>query len=140
NQAIADLRKLGAEIVDPGEHGELFTTYIKKYYPMLMNDSFAKQNPEMFPVDANGKPTTDQVATLVDLAMDPSKVPGKVTLRDIGRNAFGGGAPGAAGGRGGGGTPGESKYFTDLYLRMRGDANIKTETDLYTKANFYSDP
>ena len=28
----------------------------------------------------------------------------------------------------------------NMYLRQRGDANIKTFTDLYTRANFYSDP
>jgi Asp-tRNA(Asn)/Glu-tRNA(Gln) amidotransferase A subunit family amidase len=138
NQAIEDLKKLGAEIIDPGEHGELFTAYIRKYYPMLMNTTFTQQNPGMFPVDANGKPVGDQIATLVDLAIDPAKVPGKITLRDIGGRAGAGTAGPAA--RGGGGAPGESRYFTNLYLRLRGDANIRTQTDLYTKANFYSDP
>jgi Asp-tRNA(Asn)/Glu-tRNA(Gln) amidotransferase A subunit family amidase len=35
---------------------------------------------------------------------------------------------------------GEAKFEFDLYLRKRGDANIKTLTDLYYRANFYNDP
>src|ERR1043166_5531636 len=49
NKAIEDLRKLGATIVDPGEHGALFTDYIKKYYPVLMDTTYAKANPALFP-------------------------------------------------------------------------------------------
>ena len=78
----------------------------------------------MFPVDASGKPTQDQVGALIDLAMDPAKVPGKVTLRDL--------APEPV--------VGESKYGFNLYLRERGDANIKTIDDLLTKSKFFNDP
>jgi Asp-tRNA(Asn)/Glu-tRNA(Gln) amidotransferase A subunit family amidase len=35
---------------------------------------------------------------------------------------------------------GESKYGFDLYLRERGDANIKTMDDLINKARFFKDP
>jgi len=119
-QAIEDLRKLGATIVDPGPEG-LFTPYVRRYNPMLSNLSWTKQFPELFPLDANGKPTTDQIATLVDLAADPSKVPGKVTIRDF--------APAQA--------IGETKYGFDIYLKQRGDANIKDLGDLITKATFY---
>jgi len=151
DRAIAELKKLGAEIVDPGEGGELFTKYIRALQPMLMNAQYAKQHPEMFPVDADGKPASDQIATLIDLAMDPSKAPGKFTLRDLG--GFGGGgrrgaAPAAGAAPGdtpasapvGGMNNGEARYEYNLWLRQRGDANIKSLTDLYTKANFYNDP
>jgi Asp-tRNA(Asn)/Glu-tRNA(Gln) amidotransferase A subunit family amidase len=99
---------------------------------MLMNSTYTKQNPELFPVEADGKPKGDHIATLVDLAMDPSKAPGKLTLRDIGGNAGAGPAAATAGN-------GEGKFAFNVYLRERGDANIKTLTDLYTKANFYTD-
>jgi Asp-tRNA(Asn)/Glu-tRNA(Gln) amidotransferase A subunit family amidase len=141
NQAIADLRALGAEIIDPGEHGELFTEYIRKYGPVLQNGIFAKLHPDQFPVDAAGNPTTDQIETFVDLATDPSKAQGKFTLRDLGGQDFGGGGYGGGGRRGGPAmAQGESRFMTNLYLRERGDANIKTQTDLYTQARFYDDP
>src|SRR5262249_27813375 len=56
-------------------------------------------------------------------AIDPSKVPGKVTLRDFGRAE----------------AVGESKFGYDLYLAQRGDANIRTLEDLITKARFYTE-
>ncbi len=121
-RAVEDLRKLGATIVDPGSEG-LFTPYVRRYNPMLSNLSWTKQYPELFPVDADGKPTTDEIATLIELAADPSKVPGKVTIRDF--------APAQA--------IGETKYGFDLYLSQRGDANIKNLGDLITKATFYKD-
>jgi Asp-tRNA(Asn)/Glu-tRNA(Gln) amidotransferase A subunit family amidase len=123
NQAIEDLKKLGATIVEPGPEG-LFTPYIKRYNPMLSNSSWTKLFPELFPVDEKGKPASDQVTTLVQLAADPSKVPGKVTIRDF---------TGAQ-------ATGESKYGYDIYLKDRGDANIKTLDDLINKANFFNDP
>jgi Asp-tRNA(Asn)/Glu-tRNA(Gln) amidotransferase A subunit family amidase len=123
NKAIADLKKLGATIVEPPPEG-LFTAYIKRYLPQLRNAAYTKSAPDLFPVDASGKPTHDHVGTLIDLAMDPSKVPGTITLRDI--------APAP--------TVGESKYGFNLYLRQRGDANIKTIDDLIAKSKFFVDP
>jgi len=123
DKAIADLKALGATIVEPGPEG-LFTPYIRRYNPMLSNTSWTKLFPELFPVDEAGKPASDQIAKLVDLAMDPSKVPGRVTIRDFG--------PAVA--------VGESKYGYDIYLKERGDANIKTLDDLINKARFFKDP
>ncbi len=121
-RAIADLKKLGATVVEPGPEG-LFTPYIQRYNPVLHNSSWTKLFPELFPVDTKGKPTADHIAKLVELALDPSKFPGKLTLRDFG--------PAAA--------EGESKYGYNLYLAARGDANIKTLDDLINKARFYVD-
>jgi Asp-tRNA(Asn)/Glu-tRNA(Gln) amidotransferase A subunit family amidase len=102
----------------------LCTNYIRRYKPMLSNSSWTKLFPELFPVDGKGKPTTDQIATLVELAATPAKVPGKVTMRDFGSAS----------------AVGESKYGYDIYLKQRGDAAIKTLTDLVNKANYYSSP
>ncbi len=121
-KAIEDLRALGATIVDPGAEG-LFTPYIQRYFPTLSNASYAKANPTLFPMDAAGKPTTDQVTTFIMLGMDPSKVPGHMTMRDI---------PNVS-------AEGESKFGYDLYLAQRGDANIKNVVDLVTKAKFFND-
>ena len=124
-RAIADLRKLGATIVDPGPEGELFKACIVRYAPELLNSAFARQYRQLFPVDAAGQPTGDQIATILDLRADPTRVPDAVSLR-----TFGGGLGGA----------GEGKYMINRYLRERGDANIKSNADLIAKARFYSDP
>jgi amidase len=121
-RAIADLRRLGATIVDPGPAG-LFTPYIRASAPLLFNASFAKAHPDAFPIGADGKPASDQVLTLVAMGMDPSKFPGQMTLRDF---------PNVP-------VTGETKYGYDWYLAQRGDANIKTLSDLTTKANFFND-
>jgi Asp-tRNA(Asn)/Glu-tRNA(Gln) amidotransferase A subunit family amidase len=122
-RALDDLKKLGATLVDPGPGGVLFTETLRKLKPMLMNAIFTKQFPDLFPVDDAGKPTGDHIATLVDLYMNPSKVPGKITLRDFAT------------------TPavGESKFGYDLYLAQRGDTNIKNLDDLAEKAKYYLD-
>jgi len=122
--ALDDLRKLGATIVDPGPGGALLTEYVRRYYPQLGNASFAVQNPELFPVDAAGKPTADQIPILLKLAADPTLVPEKITIRDLGAAQ----------------AVGESRYMMDRYLDDRGDANIKTLGDLVSKSNFYNDP
>jgi amidase len=122
-RAIADLKKLGATIVEPKSEG-LFTEYIRRYNPMLHNATWTKLFPELFPVEADGKPKGDHIATLIDLAMNPAKVPGKVTLRDFGQAQ----------------AVGESKYGYNLYLAQRGDTKIKTLDDLINQAEFFSDP
>jgi Asp-tRNA(Asn)/Glu-tRNA(Gln) amidotransferase A subunit family amidase len=124
-RAVADLRKLGATIVDPGPDGELFKPCIARYLPELLNSAFARQNRQLFPVDAAGQPTGDHIATLLDLHADPTRVPQTLSLRNLG---------------GGLGAAGEGKYMINRYLRERGDANIKSNTDLITKATFYQDP
>ena len=124
DKAIVDLGKLGATIVDPGPEGALFTSCLRKYEPAADNKLFTKKYPELFPVDKDGKPTTDHIAKLLDMTMDPSQVPDNVNLRTIGQVQ----------------AAGEGKYELDLYLRQRGDANIKSNTDLIDKSTFYDDP
>jgi amidase len=123
DRAIADLRSLGAVIVDPGAEGELFTRCLTRYAPELMNSAFARQYPQLFPSDSSAG---DQIATLLQLQQDPSRVPPQLSLRTL--NA------------GGLGPAGEGKYMLNRYLRERGDANIKTNADLIAKARFYQDP
>jgi Asp-tRNA(Asn)/Glu-tRNA(Gln) amidotransferase A subunit family amidase len=121
NRAIASLRTLGAAIVDPGAEGELFTSCITRYAPELQNASFARQYPDLF---SSG--STDQIASLVDLRANPSRVPPTLSLRTLNAGGFG--------------PAGEGKYMINRYLRERGDANIRTNADLIAKARFYQDP
>jgi len=118
DRAIEDLRKLGATIVDPGAGGALFQTCIDKHIARNLNATFVRQFPALFPAG------TDQVTALVDMYADPSRVAGKLTMRDFGKT---------------GEATGEAKYYFNRYLRQRGDANIKTLTDLINKSRYYKD-
>jgi len=123
-RAIADLRKLGAIVIDPGPAGSLFQTCVAKSAPRLLNASFTRQFRDVFPFDDAGQPSGDHIAKLLELAADPSRVPEGLSLRSLG----------------GFGAPGEDRFMMNNYLRERGDANIKSNADLAAKATFYSDP
>lgn len=121
--AVGDLKKLGATIVDPGKD-DLFTSCIRKYAPQNLNVLFTKRYPELFPVDANGKPTADHTRKLLDIKMNPLLVPADLTLRNFGSSE----------------PDGQNKYMLNLYLRERGDAKIKSNADLIANSNFHQDP
>jgi Asp-tRNA(Asn)/Glu-tRNA(Gln) amidotransferase A subunit family amidase len=123
--AVADLRRLGATILDPGSEGTLFQDCIRRYGPQVQAKTFTSQFPELFPIDARGRPVGDHIAKLLDMALDPSTVPARVSLRDFGQAAQ---------------AEGEGKYMLDRYLRERGDANIKSNADLIDKSVFHHDP
>ena len=122
-RGIADLRKLGATIVDPGPGGALFQGCIRRYEPSADSDQFIAQFPKLFPVDAAGKPTSDHIPLLVAMSADPTLFPDGPTIRDLGPER----------------TIGEGRYVLDVYLKARGDTNIKSTEDLISKANFYTD-
>ena len=122
-RGINNLRGLGATIVDPGPGGALFQKCLDKYVPLYRSRTFLEQHPDLFPVDANGKPSADRIPQLVDMFFDPSLVPGGSTIRNIS----------------GGGNPGLTKYMLTRYLRERGDANISSIRDLIDKSKYYRD-
>ncbi len=124
-RAIAVLKTLGATVVDPGPEGALFQECITRAAPELLSSAFTRQYRTLFPMNASGEPEGDQIATLVDLHANPSRVPDGLTLRSLG---------------GGFGVTGEDKYMINRYLRERGDPNIKTNADLIAKGTFYDDP
>jgi Asp-tRNA(Asn)/Glu-tRNA(Gln) amidotransferase A subunit family amidase len=68
NEAIEDLRKLGAAIVDPGREGSLFQDCIDRHIPRNLNATFTRQFPSVFAEGA------DQVTALVDLYAEPFRV------------------------------------------------------------------
>jgi Asp-tRNA(Asn)/Glu-tRNA(Gln) amidotransferase A subunit family amidase len=129
DRAIADLRDLGATIVDPGPHGALFQDCVDKYTPTWRNRLFIAQFPSVFPVDASGVPTTDHIATLLDMFFDLTLVPhtasGVPNIRNLGESP---------------GDTGDARYNFNAYIMERGDAEILSLTDLITKANFWTDP
>jgi Asp-tRNA(Asn)/Glu-tRNA(Gln) amidotransferase A subunit family amidase len=122
--AVTELSALGAMIVDPGPGGSLFGECLARYNPQLHNAIFTRQFPELFPVDKSGAPSGDHIATLVAMAEDPSLVPAKLSLRDLGDA----------------GAEGESRYSLNRYLAARGDAAIRSNADLIAKSDFHEDP
>jgi Asp-tRNA(Asn)/Glu-tRNA(Gln) amidotransferase A subunit family amidase len=137
DRAVEDLRKLGATIVDPGPGGSLFQSCLDQYIPQNLNAYFIDQFPDQFP------PGTDHFPLLEDMYVNPSLVPAKITLRNFGPGASGTAGTGAGGDAGGGpaaGGGGESKYYFDRYLKLRGDAKIKNLTDLINNSRYYVDP
>jgi amidase len=114
-RAIADLKKLGATIVDPGADGALFQPCIARYAPELLNAAFIRQYRQS---------ASDPIATLLQMRADSGEVPADVSLRTL--NSLG--------------VTGEGRYMINRYLQERGDANIKTNADLIAKAKFYQDP
>ncbi|BET67465.1 hypothetical protein ASA1KI_23830 [Opitutales bacterium ASA1] len=122
-RAVEELRKLGAIIVDPGPTADLLTPYLRKNFHLLYTPTYAEKFPELFPVDAEGKPTTDRIATLVELTLDPSKLPDTINIRTLGNER----------------TPGASRFTQDLGLALRGDSTIKTTTDLIERGTFFVD-
>ncbi len=122
-RAIEDLRALGATVIDPGPQGALFQDAVDKYSPGWRNQLFIRQFSEQF---AEG---SDHLPLLVDMFFEPSLVPhdsiGRPSMRNLGE---------------GGGDAGGARYNMNLYLTERGDANIRSLTDLIEKANFWDDP
>ena len=121
--AVRDLERIGATIIDPGA-GDLFTSCIRKYAPQDSNVLFTRRFPELFPVHENGEPTDDHITKLLDMKMDPALVPEELTLRNFGGSK----------------NDGQGKYMLNLYLRERGDANIKSNADLVAYSSFHEDP
>ena len=120
--AIEDIRALGATIVAPGPGGALFQDAVDKYGPVWRSNLFVGQFSERFPEQ------TDPLPLLVDMFFDPSLVPhdsiGQPSMRNLGSGDNAGG----------------TKYNMNTYLRERGDANIRSLTDLIDKANHWADP
>jgi hypothetical protein len=103
--------------VDPGPRGALFQECVDRYVPLYRNRLFAAQFPALFPAGA------DHIPLLVDMFADPSRVPDGPSIRNLGPTP----------------SAGEAKFFLSLYLKERGDANIKTIDDLINKATFFTD-
>ena len=101
----------------------MFGDCVKRYAPSAANSLLVRQFPELFPVDAAGKPAADHVPLLVDMFFHPEMFPAAPTIRGLGPAE----------------TVGERKYAMNRYLAQRGDANIKSIDDLIAKSTFFSD-
>jgi amidase len=87
DRALVDLAGSGAQIVDPGPGNALLASSAREYAPKLAGHLFTAEFPDLFPVDAAGKPVGDHGATLVGLILDPSKVPENFSFMSLPRGA-----------------------------------------------------
>ncbi len=124
DRAVADLKKTGATVIDPGPGGALLTACFQKYAPQAFGKLFTKQHPDLFPVDASGKPTADHVARLVELASNPDLVPGGISIRELPQVQ----------------ATGDGAYWRALYLHDRHDAALKTPAELSAATRPITDP
>jgi amidase len=115
NEAIADLVKAGATIVDPGPDGALFKDAIAQILPGLDAPFLAAVYKELFT-------GTSVINKTIEITGDVSKFPSELTLRQLVEYA----PP----------NPGEVLYALDRYLRERGDKNIKSVADLLSHSTF----
>ena len=118
NQALADLAKAGATLVDPGPNGALFKDAIAEILPALDAPTLAAVYKELFP------PGTSAVGRNVEISGKASALPPELTLRLLAERE----APAS----------GEVLFVLDRYLRDRGDANIRSVRDLIEHSNFFS--
>ena len=117
-QALRDLQKAGAVLVDPGPNGALFKDAIAEIVPALDTPTLSAVYKEMFPAG------TPVVARSVALAGHASQMPAEVTIRLLSERE-----PPASG---------EILFAMDRYLADRGDANIKSVRDLIANSTFYT--
>jgi amidase len=116
DQAIADLAKAGATIVDPGPNGALFKDAIAALLPGLDAPFLAGTYREFFA----GAPS---VGTSIDITGDAARMPPELSLRILAEREPA--------------NSGEVLYVLDRYLRERGDKNIKSIKDLIDNSTFY---
>ena len=113
SEAIADLKRLGATVVDPVNFHDVIADLVPYIEPSLLTQNFPSSTPEgAKPIDYAGA-----------VAADPKLLPGGargVNLRML-----------AAQRRGE-----EGRYALNRYLRERGDAKFKTVDDMFATPTF----
>jgi Asp-tRNA(Asn)/Glu-tRNA(Gln) amidotransferase A subunit family amidase len=119
NEAIADLAKAGATLVDPGPQGE-FRDAIAQLLFSLDTKAFASTFPDLFPSDGS------VIDRAVYLSSGSVKLPPHVSLRMIVD------APSTE--------TGERQYVINQYLKQRGDKAIRNIHDLINNSAFYNHP
>jgi amidase len=115
-EALRDLSKAGATLVDPGPNGALFRDAIAEIVPSMDAPTLAAVYKELFPA---GMPV---VARSVAIAGRTKEMPPELNIRLLSERE-----PPASG---------EVLFVMNKYLRDRGDANIHDVRDLVEKSTF----
>jgi Asp-tRNA(Asn)/Glu-tRNA(Gln) amidotransferase A subunit family amidase len=118
SEALADLAKSGATLVDPGPEGALFTDAIAEIVPALDTATLSAVYRELF---ATATPFVDRT---VQISGKAAELPPELSIRLLAERE----PP----------VSGEVLYALDRYLRDRGDANIKSVRDLLAQSTFYN--
>lgn len=122
NQAVEDLRRMGATIVDPGPDGQLFADAMAKIVPALDGASLVASFPDYF---SDGDP----VRKLIDISLGKTPMPPEATMRWYLGNGF----PANEGSF----ASGQTTFVIDAYLEDRGDAVIKDVKSLAANSISY---
>jgi Asp-tRNA(Asn)/Glu-tRNA(Gln) amidotransferase A subunit family amidase len=117
NEALSELAKAGATIVDPGPEGALFKDAIAESLPALDGPMLAAVYKELFP---KGTPA---VIKDVEITGQPAQMPSELSLRILAERE----PPNS----------GEGLYVLNRYLRERGDKNIQSVGDLISQSTFF---
>jgi Asp-tRNA(Asn)/Glu-tRNA(Gln) amidotransferase A subunit family amidase len=115
-QALRELSKAGATLVDPGPNGALFKDAIAEIMPAMDTPTLAAVYKEMFPAG------TPVVARTVAIAGRTKDMPPELNIRLLAERE----PP----------SSGEVLFAMNRYLRDRGDANIHDVRDLIEKSTF----
>jgi Asp-tRNA(Asn)/Glu-tRNA(Gln) amidotransferase A subunit family amidase len=119
-EAIEELKRMGAVVVDPGPGGQLFKNAVAEIVPALDPSSLASTFKDLFP-------TSDHIKTLLEIASGKVALPPDATFRwfyDVS----------------GVGSSGEGRYTMDRYLMERGDTVIKDTKSLIEHSAFFDHP
>ncbi|HEX6259616.1 MAG TPA: amidase, partial [Woeseiaceae bacterium] len=108
NQAIADMTRLGATIVDPVNFDGAIAEIMASYEPSFFTQTFK-----------DGLPAgIDPIDRMVEISGDPKSLP--TGLRGVNLRMIAGQRRGE-----------EGKYAMNLYLRRRGDAKFRSVEDMF---------
>jgi amidase len=113
NQAIADLKRLGATIVDPVNFDDAITEIMASYEPSFFTQTFKEALPA----------GSDPIDRMVAITADPKTLP--TGLRGVNLRMIAGQRRGE-----------EGKYAMNLYLSQRGDAKFRSVEDMFATKTF----
>lgn len=116
NQAIADLKRLGATIVDPVNFDGAIAEIMSSYEPSFFTQTFK-----------DGVPAgSDPIDRMLTITTDPKTL--TTGARGVNLRMIAGQRRGE-----------EGKYAMNLYLRQRGDAKFRSVEDLFATKTFSGD-
>jgi amidase len=116
NQAIADLKRLGATIVDPVNLDGAIAEIMASYEPSFFTQTFKEGVPA----------GTDPIDRMLAITIDPKSLP--TGMRGVNLRMIAGQRRGE-----------EGKYAMNLYLHQRGDAKFKNVADMFATPTFSGD-
>jgi Asp-tRNA(Asn)/Glu-tRNA(Gln) amidotransferase A subunit family amidase len=116
NQAVADLKRLGATIVDPVNFDGAIAEIMASYEPSFFTQTFKNAVPV----------GTDPIDRMVAITSDPKTLP--TGVRGVNLRMIAGQRRGD-----------EGKYAMNLYLFQRGDSQFRSVEDMFATKTFSGD-